>query len=529
MMAKAIVEAQLGTPYDLSGDIISNIHGEYGFMDTDYLSRVAVPGTLEFTLKDPDHKYTFGLATTLPGWKKGVRINASVVHAGVRLVQFSGFLYDIEPSEIIFSLPTVKVRVTDWMMHVSNFPLDKLQMLTNARIEDGVASILTKLHIQPAKTSFGQGADVLPTIFDATLSNTSAMTEFQRLALSEFGYIYIRMNRDGGETLVVEGRGERTFRKARARFPAALDTLLLANDDTFVLANGDTFGVASTKEVPLLSWERIEETSGTNILNRISALAYPRRIDSVDKTLFTLQQPLFLPAGATQRNIKGHYVDPDGGGTVVTANPATMVPIAPTTHYQMFQNENSTGANLTANLLIDYTFGVEGITFNSIQNTSGTDAWVTKLIAVGRGTYIYEPLEYVNDDNFADDFDVYALRLDQKYQARLETGASLADMLAERESVERALVRKTYFKAGVNEDNMNAFLHLGIGDLVPVYIPATGIAGDYIISRKEFDIDLAGNIDFAFEYVEFLPLVSAYWTLEEVGYGELGETTYIGL
>ena len=517
--------------YDFSGDLISSIHGEYGFRDTSYTDRVAAPGYIEFTLKDSDQKYLFGQGTTLAGWQKGIRIQCSVTYVSKKSV-FAGYLKSAVPSEPIYGVPTTRVTVTDWMDKASNFPLEKMAVLNDSRIGDGVAYIVSKMPFQPAATDYQLGVDSMPTLFDATQVNTMPITEFQRLALSEFGYIYLRMPNSGGEKLVVESRGTRS---STLHYPS------VSTEPVFILTEPNEFILLSENGIPILAegletfdvapaYMKVDIDTGENVLNKVSARVYPRRVDTSIQTLFTLQYPILLTAGETKTNIRGQYTDPNGGGTKVNADPATMVAMVTGTHYRMTQNSDGTGADLTAALQIVYTFGSEGITFDSIHNTGSISGYVSTLKAQGKGTYFYEPIDYINTNTGSvQNLGVIGLQLDQRYQNQIDTGVGIVDILTDREAAERTRIHKMYFNANTNHDQMAGFLNLDIGDLVPLEDSVSGIAGDYIINRKEFDIQIGGVIDYAYEYVEFLPLVSVYWILGATGFSELDATTYVGV
>lgn len=517
--------------YDFSGDLISSIHGEYGFNDTSYTDRVARPGFIEFTLKDINHQYLLGQGSTLTGWQKGIRIQCSVTYLSKKSV-FSGYLKDCVLSEPIYGLPTVRVTVSDWMDKASNFPLEKMTVLTDSRIGDGISTLINKMPVKPSLVQYAIG-DVLPTIFDATQVNTMPITEFQRLALSEFGYIYLRMLHDGGEMLVVESRSTRSSSLTYAKITEE-PTYLLTDPNGFILLqeNGIPILLDNSQGIDTVTqaYMKVDVESGNNVLNKIGDKVYPRRVDTSNQILFTLQQPMLLAAGTTKTNVRGQYTDPNGGGTKVNANPSTMVPLVTGTHYRMTQNSDGTGIDLTAALKISYTFGSEAIIFDSIQNTGTMNGYVVTLKAQGKGTYFYEPIEYINTNTGSvANLGVLGLQLDQKYQNQIDTGQGIVDILADRESVERSRIRKMYFNANTNHEQMEAFLDLDIGDLVPLFDSNTGISGDYIINRKEFDIALGGIINYAYEYVEFLPLVDQVWLLETAGFSELSVTTYVGV
>lgn len=520
------------TYYDLSSDVVSTIHGEYGFNDNSYTTLVASPGSLSFTVKNLNGIYLFGTGDILSGWQKGIRITCFVTYNGMETFQFSGFLSDVEPSEPLYGVPTARITVTDWMQKASTFPLRKMQMLTNAKIGDGVNALVSMMPIPPTAVRVDSGLDTMPTVFDATQISTVAITEFQRLALSEFAPIYLRMLKTGGEELRAEGRGTRTSLLSYAVIPDEYDFLGTEALDYICTEDGRPLLINVLSSVSALPYMKVDVESGENVLNDISSKAYPRRVDTSIQTLFTLRNPISLTGGEIKTNIRAPYVDPNGGGTKVNANPSTMVTLVKNTDYQMFLNSDGTGTDLTNALRLNYTFGTEGTTFNEIQNTGTTSGWVTKLNVRGYGIYFYEPIEYSHQNTGSmQSSDIASLVIDQRYQAEIDTGKGIVDILVDREAEGRTRIRKMYFNANTCPANMLGFLYLDIGDLVPVSFNGVhlSLSGDYVINRKEFDIEPSGIINYAYEYVEFLPLISDYWQLETVGRSELEVSTYVGL
>ncbi len=522
--------------YDITSDVIGTIHGEYGFNDTTYTSLVAPPGSLTFTVKNLNSLYLIGLADTLSGWQKGIRVACSVTLDGIETFQWSGFLSDVEPTEPLFGVPTARVTLVDWMQKASNFPLRAMQMLTNAKIGDGVLAITDRMPVPPMSVDADAGLDTMPTLFDTTELNTVAITEFQRLALSEYAPIYLRMDKNGGEILRVESRGTRTSLLTYPNIPDQdefLGTEVIQGLDWITTEDGSPLLIKTISQITAqLPYMKADVETAKNVLNDLSCKVYPRRVDVSNQTLFTLRQPISLTGGETKTNIRAPYVDPNGGGTKVNANPATMVTLVKNTDYQMFLNSDGSGTDLTNALSLAYTFGTEGTTFNALTNTGTTSGWVTKLNIRGLGIYLYEPIEYIhqNTGSMMND-DIYSLLLDQKYQAQIDTGKGIVDILESREGSGRTRIRKMYFNANTSPANMLGFLYLDIGDLVPLSFDGVNLSlsSDYIINRKEFDIEIGGIINYAYEYVEFLPLISSYWQLETVGRSELEQTTYVGL
>jgi hypothetical protein len=173
----------------------------------------------------------------------------------------------------------------------------------------------------PENTSFDVGVSTFDTALDTASENASVYSELAKIALSEWGHIYIRPDTTDGETLYF---------------------------DNFHARNG----LAEETEFESTTWsdESIpfdaEVSNGKNTINSVKVYAYPRRRDTSTVILFTLSEPQLIASGQTI-TIKGSYVNPDGGSS---ANGFDMVDPVATTDYLANSSRDGTGTNRTANL-----------------------------------------------------------------------------------------------------------------------------------------------------------------------------------
>ena len=89
---------------------------------------------------------------------------------------------------------TVTVTCEDWMGIASRHYLNLMAYTTNKRVDEAIPLILANMPIQPYATELATGVDTFPTMFDTARSTTTALAELNKLALSEFGYIYCISN-----------------------------------------------------------------------------------------------------------------------------------------------------------------------------------------------------------------------------------------------------------------------------------------------------------------------------------------------
>jgi len=74
---------------------------------------------------------------------------------------------------------------------------------------------------QPEFTEFYVGDDTFPTLFDNVVSGGKVIGEFQKLALSELSFIYLKHDNDN--TLVVENRNKRNANSELTSIPVSPD------------------------------------------------------------------------------------------------------------------------------------------------------------------------------------------------------------------------------------------------------------------------------------------------------------------
>jgi hypothetical protein len=266
---------------------------------------------------------------------------------------------------------------------------------------------------------------------------------------------------------------------------------------------------------------------GSHLFNRISVKSYPRLVDIAATTvLFSLSSPTSLAAGETKTDLRGTFRDPVGGASKV-AGMNMVTPVA-TTDYQMFANRDGTGTNLTANLIVTAVYGASDVLY-TLHNTGGTPGYVTKLQARGKGIYIYDPIEYVNEDTASkNEYGYLELSVDMKYQQNTETAAALADVMLSQLKDPKISLNKITYLANYSDFAMMMFFTLDIGDLINIKESLNGVNANYYIQALDYKITPGKIIKCIYTVAEASSLSSNYWQLEMIGFSELGTTTVLG-
>ena len=399
--------------------------------------------------------------------------------------------------------------------------LELLTLQTNITIETAVAAVLANMPVQPLRVYYHTPTYTFPSVFDTITSNTSAVSEFQKLAMSEFSYIYTKGDIYGGQTLVVEGKDTRTnAQNTTIPIASALSGFLTKEDDGFLLLEtGDKIilQIAQSIDFDNIQLDGMQVEYGANIANWITGTSYPRKTDAAATTiLFETQERIYVESGSTVSNIRGRYRDPNGAATYINAVTSSM-----TTNYNATANEDGSGASLTANITIVATYGTEQADY-SISNSGGSGAWVF-IQAVGKGIYIYDPITKIfNDTTSGLRYGKFPLNIDMPYQSDPNVIDAICAKLLDSEKNPYSTVDAYPLLANRDAPNMFAFLVLEPGSRARFAEPVTAIDENYFING--YTAKLVDG-----KYIIWSPILKAaddtnYWVMDT---GELDSTTIL--
>jgi len=525
---------------DITADAIKdNISGSWGIVGNSPLDRLADTGSLTFTLNNKTGKYSPDLTGALVGWKKGTPIKFIVTYGGVDYIRFRGAVDVLRIESGTSSAGRVFVTVLDWLDYAAKYPLVSPGIQADKRADQALTTMVPTMPIQPQAISYDTGVNTFPALFDTVTTKTKAYTEFSKLALSEVGYIYLRKDRAGGETLVFESNQYRHGLRGLTNIPksTAESGFLLKEDGGFLLKEDG--GKIILDEIETLYVDNamlaMETVYGDNLINRMTVMAYPKRVSTSPEILFTAASPIMIGSAETI-TFRGNYSDPVGGATV-NAESSTMIAPVINTDYKMWTNQDGTGTDITANLTIVAVYGTEGVTY-TLTNGSIYTGWVTnpKLQARGYGIYSYNPIESAQESAASyNEYGYQSATLHQQYQRELTSGILEAQKILEAEKQPRTVLRKINLNANRSGQMMQAFLNLDVGDLVRIKEDQTGIDGYYYIQGVEFSILPGGVIMFSwivrqsFSLLMGLSLISCEFrggaTKDAINYGYLPQVS----
>lgn len=278
---------------DLSSDVLGRggLSADWGIDGNGPMDFIAGVGSLKLTLWNYTGQYYPDGSSPLSGWTFGVPIRVVIVY-GAYTKTLRYYIEKINPRVKKTTVEAdVEIDCLDWMIFAQKYPILAPIIETDKTADYGLSSIVSAMTPVPQATDFDTGNYIFPSIFDGIGIRTTAYSEFARLVTSEYGHLYLTKDSTYGETLVFENLTARNSGTAAATFDTDIDDISLSY--------------------------------GENIVNRATAVAYPKRIDDELQVLYSLGKAMPIKAGETI-NFRAKYIDPEGGGTRVNALVDTM-------------------------------------------------------------------------------------------------------------------------------------------------------------------------------------------------------------
>lgn len=510
------IEALIGSSWvNLTPDVVGVVRGSFGILGSTFMDRVGDVGKLEFQLDNsaansagkigyysPEH------ANAMSGWTTGLTILLTWQYDGK--VQRKRYYIDHNGIKITPGTQgdrRVTVTCHDWIGYAARHVLNLLQSASNKQIDQAVPLVLANMAKQPQATAYTSGATVFPTVFDIVSSETTALGEFNRLAMSEWGKIYIERNPVNGETLFVNSRASRGNDPYPVGFPkhsSECGLFLLAGGSSGYLLKTDGGRIILNEYIATPSFsdadyeaDRMSEiVHGSQLVNQISITAYPRKVDTSVSVLWKMESSISIAPGETKSGIRGRYRDPNGQSENINGTDF-VTPVA-TTDYQAFSNPDGTGTNLTANLSVTATFGAAEVEL-SLTNTGATTLYTGKDILFqvrGKRVVVYDKTEQVvSDSDSIAKYGKHELTFDMKYEDDPVNPHKLATSLLMVHDYKspHTFIESVWLQANRSHKNMVTFMFARTDDIMTFQDAMSGTNRQYIINGMEFEIH-PGNI-----------------------------------
>ena len=484
-----IVEGKFnGTDWaDFSSDVMSISNVSSGMSGSNDADRVANPGIFSFRLKNDINNsagllgyYSPGHTNCRSGFTVALPIRIRFLFDGVYWVNWIGEIVpngiDVTPGT--YAERDVLVTGNDWFYHASTHEITTLAYATSKRADEGIVLVNANMIAQPDATLLDTGTYTFASIFGMLRSKTTAISEFQKFAMSERGYIYLRNG-----TLVFENRTHRDSLAAitQVSLPSSLCSSLLAEDDTILLAEDGTYLLAEDTQSVTFNNNMCEmkpEGFGDSLFNKVVYTVYPQE-DFTD-TLAVTQTRIALEAGETKTGIILSYRDPTGGAPSVTLKSiADPFPVS-NTDYKMSANLDGTGTDLVAALTPTFHTYANN-TLVDIQNTGATKGYVYLQVR-GVGLRNYDKVSKITEDTTSQITykQVRTLTIDAPYQNDPVVADTYASIMLNAQKDPHPAIETVSFYTNTDEKRA-VFLSTYIGARVTLEEEVSGIREDYFI------------------------------------------------
>jgi hypothetical protein len=532
--ASYVVEAYLDAAWEnITASVIGRIFASWGIPRNGPISFLAATGTMHFTLKNGDGIYSPNGASPISAdWKKGCPVRIVFSYDGLTRAWYGR----IDDFEFDASGPRTRGKVTvtavDWMDKAAKFPLDYPDITLEQRADEVAQDIIDLMPIPPLETEFAEGINTFPVAFDTVTDFTRAMTEFNKLTLSELAHMYVRHGGALGEKLVLENAETRLTATPKTIPVLSTDSgfLLLetGGTDNLLLESGDDLLLDEAQDFESDNSAMSYETSvGDHVINDVLFRYIPKTYTLATGLIFPyvsearpredglgVMTSLSLEAGETKTifskwgsfNTSGYF----GGYSTFRNNSEQRLLISrpfPTAIYNgagapMNATPTFSGADLSADLnmvSLETWFDKFKIV---IQNTGVTDGFVIFVLAGITGQTALITCDpdvpvHVQDATSIAENDVQPLQFDQVYQITDDAGTEYANDILLAESSSRTVLNRINLSANSSAYNMLAFMTLDIGDMFPATDTNKGVDGYYFIQNMSFTVDPGGIIFFS--------------------------------
>ena len=212
MVASANVKATYTLKYytgaawvDITAECMRNpFIATWGMVDNNPLTFMADTGGMTFTLNNVAGHYSPETATVSTGWAKGTPIQLILTYDTIPYVRFRGRVDTLVFHHEINDVKSVDVNCLDWLDFAAKYPLTNPQVANYITGDVAINTIIAAMPIKPVTQALDVGAYSYPSLLDAVSVRTTAYEEFNKLALSEMSYCYLRHDKVNGEMFVFE-------------------------------------------------------------------------------------------------------------------------------------------------------------------------------------------------------------------------------------------------------------------------------------------------------------------------------------
>ncbi len=402
---------------DVTDDVLASPapHCTRGIQGNLLDDRVADPGEFTFSLNNSSTNtagiegyWTPGNASGPQFWSTSIPVRIYFEFDGWHYIKWHGRI-DYDGIKVIPGTKgarRVDVRAIDWMATAADHRIDLLKAQRNKYVYEAIDIVLGNMPLQPNNMVYynergNSGFSPLPVVFDVSSTDTTALGELQKFAMSQYMLIALRGG-NYGETLTTSTEASMTG-LATGVLSASSGKALLETSDRILLEDGSFLLLDEVTSCSFIDTDIVDMdvTFGKQMINHLTSVITPRKMDALATTiLWTLERATDIAAGESV-TMRGTWRDPAGGASKVnydTDNPVTPVI---NTDYKANALEDGTGTDMTSSLGVEVSFGAAEAEIKLTNNHATTTLYVGGSTAGaffqlrGRGTYVYDTVRLV--------------------------------------------------------------------------------------------------------------------------------------
>jgi hypothetical protein len=261
---------------------------------------------------------------------------------------------------------------------------------------------------------------------------------------------------------------------------------------------------------------------GEDVINHVIVRANPRSIGTSEETLGEIDQAVRIKAGDS-KNVSFRYASQSAGVKIAGKN--ALAPVQ-TTDFTANSQEDGSGADLTANVsaaIIEESATRSQVTFT---NSGPLDAWLQPGATI-RGIKI---TDFGEVDVEAEDSGSISTYDRQRYtypyvMDTVDAAEGMANLILARGKNPAGIARSMQIYPYSNPGLMGQALNLSVGSRITVAETQTAADGDYFIIGEQWQLMKKWT---AVTWMLEPASREQYWILGKIGFGELGQTTYLG-
>lgn len=460
--------------------------------------RVASTGTAKFVLNNSDRNsgaklgyYSPYHANKRTGWALGINCQIRLVDPsdGSNHVMFSGRIDAIDPAPGIKAERTVSVTATDWIDEAARWALTPaVGEQVGKRADEILTAILAQMPRQPTTTLFDIGSDAYQYALDTrSIAQQAALTEFAKLAASEFGLIY------------VTGNGSLRFEDRHRRL---MDT---STDWTIPDTALQDLRLPSTR---------------AEIINTVRVVTHRKPVDPAPTTaVYEQTGAIEVPGSGGTKTIEGSYRDPETGDAIGATG---ILPQVAGVDYVANINPDGTGADITADFTVAVTAGPATVKFVITNNNFFTGSLTVNRL-FGRGIYDRGTTTFTatNPTSIATNGE-NVVTIDMPYQDKADVGQGAADYTLAKYGAAFAQARRIRV-FGTTNPLLLQIETRDISDRLSISETATGLSSAFFINGLDILVTPTGHVQADYTLAPAAdPFSGMYWVL---GTSTLGTDT----